>query len=439
MAAGDDATVKRVVIIGGGFVGIYLAKALARTAVQVTVIDRRNHHLFQPLLYQVAAAELGPTDIAAPIRVILRGQRNTEVLLGEAVAVDTAAREVALADGARIGYDWLVVAPGTRHSYFGHPEWEGPAPGLKSLDDAQEIRRRVLLAFELAEREEDPVRRQALLTFVVVGGGPTGVEMAGALAEIRRFALARDFRRIDPREAVVMLLEGGARILPSYPEALSDRAKLDLRHKGVEVRLDMLVDDIQPGRVQARGWTIPTYTVVWAAGNQASPLLATLGAPLDRSGRAIVEPDCSIPGQPDVFVMGDAAAFRHDPRHAELPGLCPVAIQQGRYAAELIRADLAGRPRKPFRYWDKGQAAVIGRGRGVCDIGFLRFGGFPAWLVWLFVHIFFLIGFRNRLLVLMQWAYSFVTLQRGARLITDGGAPTAALPPAPPPSAGAGG
>jgi NADH dehydrogenase len=425
--------VKRVVIVGGGFVGIYLAKALKRAPVQVTVIDRRNHHLFQPLLYQVAAAELSPTDIAAPIRSIVRSQRNTEVLLGEAVSVDPGRKIVSLADGADIGYDWLVLAPGTRHSYYTHPEWEPLAPGLKTLEDAQEIRRRVLLAFELAEREPDPERRQALLTFVVVGGGPTGVELAGALAEIRRFALARDFRRIDPREATVMLLEGGTRLLPMYPERLSERAKLDLRRKGVEVRLEMLVEEIQPGMVRSRGWTIPTHTVVWAAGNQASPLLTSLGVPLDRFGRVEVEADCSVPGHPELFVMGDAAAFRHDPRHETLPGLCPVAIQQGKYAADVIRADLAGRPRKPFRYWDKGQAAVIGRGRGVCDIGVLQFGGFPAWLVWLFIHIFFLIGFRNRVLVLMQWAFSFVTLQRGARLIPDGGAPTTALPA--PPSA----
>lgn len=429
---------KRVVIVGGGFVGIYLAKALRRAPVQVTLIDRRNHHLFQPLLYQVAAAELNPADIAAPIRSVLRRQRNTEVLLGEAMAVDATARTVTLADGAVVGYDWLVLAPGARHSYFGKPEWEPLAPGLKTLEDAQEIRRRVLLAFELAERESDPDRRQALLTFVVVGGGPTGVELAGALAEIRRFALARDFRRIDPREATVMLLEGGQRILPSYPERLSERAKRDLRRKGVEVRLDMLVEDIQPGLVRARGWTIPTYTVVWAAGNAASPLLRTLGAPLDRFGRVEVEPDCSVPGRPEVFVMGDAAAFRHDPKHAVLPGLCPVAIQQGRYAAEVIKADLAGRPREPFRYRDKGQAAVIGRARGVCDIGFLRFGGFPAWLAWLFIHLFFLIGFRNRVLVMIQWAFSFFTLQRGARLIPDGGAPTAALPPPPAPAKGPG-
>ena len=419
---------KRVVIVGGGFVGIYLAKALARLPVEVTVVDRRNHHLFQPLLYQVAAAELNAADIAAPIRSVLRRHRRTEVLLGEVVGVEVDRREVLLADGARLAYDWLVLAPGTRHAYFRHPEWEPLAPGLKSLEDAHEIRRRVLLAFELAEREPDLTRRQALLTFVVVGGGPTGVELAGALAEIRRFALARDFRRIDPREATVVLLEGGPRILTAYSEALSNRAKLDLRKKGVEVRLEMMVEDIQPGYVRAGGWTIPTHTVVWAAGNQASPVLATLGAPQERDGRVIVEPDCSIPGHPEVFVMGDAASFRHDPRFPALPGLCPVAIQQGQYAAKAIRADLDGRPRTPFRYRNKGQAAVIGRAGGICDIGPFHFGGFPAWLVWLFVHLFFLIGFRNRVLVLVQWAFSFITLQRGARLIPDGSAPTAALP-----------
>jgi len=427
--------VKRVVIVGGGFVGISLAKALARVAVPVTLIDRRNHHLFQPLLYQVAAAELSAADIAAPIRSILRRHRRTEVLLGEVVRVDKEQRQVHLADGAVVGYDWLVLSPGTRHSYFQHPEWESLAPGLKSLEDAHEIRRRVLMAFELAEREPDLTRRQALLTFVVVGGGPTGVELAGALAELRRFALARDFRRIDPREATVVLLEGGPRILTAYPEALSERAKLDLRKKGVEVRLEMLVEDIQPGYVQAGGWTIPTHTVVWAAGNQASPLLGTLGVPQERDGRVIVEPDCSVAGHPRLFVMGDAASFRHDPRFAILPGLCPVAIQQGEHAARTIRADLAGRPRKPFRYRDKGQAAVIGRARGVCDIGPFHFGGFPAWLVWLFVHLFFLIGFRNRVLVLIQWAFSFITLQRGARLIPDGSAPTTAAQPPLTPSA----
>lgn len=426
---------KRVVIVGGGFVGIYLAKALGRAPVQVTVVDRRNHHLFQPLLYQVAAAELSAADIAAPIRSILRRQRNTEVLLGEAARIDPATRRLHLADGAELSYDWLVVAPGTRHSYYAHPEWEPLAPGLKSLDDAHEIRRRVLLAFELAEREPDRLRRQALLTFVVVGGGPTGVELAGALAEIRRFALARDFRRIDPREATVLLLEGGPRILVSYPPSLGERAKLDLRRKGVEVRLEMLVDEIAPGMVRAGGWTIPTHTVVWAAGNEASPLLRSLGAPLDRFGRVMVEPDCSISGHPEVFVMGDAAAYTHDPRYPTLPGLCPVAIQQGHYAARMIRADLAGRRRRPFHYRDKGQAAVIGRGRGVCDIGPFHFGGFPAWLVWLFVHLFFLIGFRNRVIVMIQWAFSFVTLQRGARLIPDGAAPTAAVP-APPAASG---
>jgi NADH dehydrogenase len=285
------------------------------------------------------------------------------------------------------------------------------------LEDATEIRRRVLLAFERAERESDPAKRHAHLTFVIVGGGPTGVEVAGALAEIRRYALRRDFRHIDPREATVMLLEGGPRILPSYPASLSLRAKLELRRLGVEVREAMMVTDIRPGSVVAAGWTIPTQNVIWAAGNRASPLLQSLGAPLDDQGRAIVEPDCSIPGYPEVFVLGDAAACR-DESGRNLPGVCPVAVQMGQYAARMIRADLAGRPRHQFTYWDKGQLAVIGRGHAVADIAHLRFGGFPAWLIWIFVHIFFLIGFRNRVMVLLQWAWAYFTYQRGARLIT---------------------
>jgi NADH:ubiquinone reductase (H+-translocating) len=406
-----------VLILGGGFAGIYAAKALRRAPVRVTVVDRRNHHLFQPMLYQVATAGLNPSDIASPIRSILRDSRNTEVLLAEAAAVDVNRREVRLRDGTILSYDYLIVGTGARHSYFGHDEWEPLAPGLKSLEDALEIRRRVLLAFERAERERDPVRRHAYLTFVVVGGGPTGVEMAGAVAEIRRYALRRDFRHIDPREATVMLLEGGPRLLPSYPESLSDAAKYELRRLGVEVRTETLVTDIRPGSVWAAGWTIPTQTVIWAAGNTASPLLASLGTPLDRMGRAVVEPDCTIPGHPEVFVLGDAAHFEL-PGGSTLPGVSPVAIQMGEYAARTIEGDLAGRPRRAFSYWDKGQLAVIGRGQAVADIWKLHFSGFLAWLVWIFVHIFFLIGFRNRVLVLLQWAWSYVTYRRGARLIT---------------------
>jgi NADH dehydrogenase len=428
-----------VVILGAGFAGLYAAKALRRAPVQVTVVDRRNHHLFQPMLYQVATAGLNPSDIASPIRSILRGSKNTEVLLAEATEVDVETRTVHFADGTSLSYDYLIVGTGTHHSYFGHDEWEPLAPGLKSLEDALEIRRRVLLAFERAERETDTIRRHALLTFVVVGGGPTGVEMAGAVAEIRSYALKRDFRRIDPTEATVLLLEGGPRLLPSYPPSLSNEAKRELRRLGVEVRTDTFVTDVRPGAVAAAGWVIPTQTVIWAAGNMASPLLKTLHAPLDRIGRVVVEPDCSIPGHPEVFVLGDAAAYNHQ-AGGTLPGLCPVAIQEGEYAARTIRGDLAGRPRRPFHYWDKGQLAVIGRGQAVADIWKLHFGGFIAWLAWIFVHIFFLIGFRNRVMVLLEWAWSYLTFSRGARLITGEGKypPPAARPAGLPPAQTAG-
>lgn len=406
-----------VVIVGGGFAGLYVARGLADAPVSITVIDRQNHHLFQPMLYQVATAALAPSDIASPIRSILSDQRNVEVLLGEVAAVQTEQRRILMTDGSTISYDYSVIATGARHSYFGHDDWEPLAPGLKSLEDAEEIRRRVLLSFERAERESDPVRRHANLTFIVVGGGPTGVEVAGALAEIRRYALRKDFRHIDPREATVMLLEGGQRILPSYPPQLSERAKHELRRLGVEVREQTLVTDIRPGYVVAGGWTIPTQTVVWAAGNVASPLTRSLGVPLDRAGRVILEPDCTIPGHPEVFVLGDAAAMT-DTGSGTLPGICPVAIQMGQYAARVISGDLRGRPRRPFVYWDKGQLAVIGRGHAVADIWRLRFGGFLAWLVWIFVHIVFLIGFRNRVMVMLQWAWAYFTYQRGARLIT---------------------
>jgi NADH dehydrogenase len=408
-----------VVIVGGGFGGLYAARALAHVPVRITLLDRQNHHLFQPMLYQVATAALSSNEIATPIRSVLRHQQNVEVQLAEAVAVDSDRRTVQLADGSSINYDYLLLATGVRHSYFGHDEWEPLAPGLKSLEDAEEIRRRVLLAFERAEREADPVRRHAHLTFVVVGGGPTGVEVAGALAEVRRYALRRDFRHIDPRDATVMLLEGGPRLLPSYPPELSLRAKNELRRLGVEVREHALVTDVRPGYVVAAGWTIPTQTVVWAAGNVASPLTRTLGAPLDRQGRVLVEPDCSIPGHPEVFVIGDAAAYP-DRKGAgvTLPGICPVAIQMGRFAADCVAGDLVGRPRRPFNYWDKGQLAVIGRGRAVADIWRLHFGGLLAWLIWIFVHIFFLIGFRNRVVVMFEWAWAYLTYERGARLIT---------------------
>ncbi len=406
-----------VVIVGGGFAGLYTARGLADAPVRITVVDRENHHLFQPMLYQVATAALASSNIASPIRSILSRQPNAEVLMGEVVSIQPDPRTVTLADGSTLNYDYLILATGARHSYFGHDEWEMLAPGLKSLEDAEEIRRRILLSFERAERESDPVKRHAHLTFVVIGGGPTGVEVAGALAEIRRHALRRDFRHIDPREATVMLIEGGPRILSSYPAELAERAKYELRRLGVEVREQTMVTEIRPGLIQASGWTIPTQTVVWAAGNVASPIMQTLGTPLDRAGRAIVEPDCSVPGHPELFVLGDAAAVS-DGKGGTLPGICPVAIQMGQYTARTIAGDLAGRPRRPFSYWDKGQLAVIGRGHAVADIWKLHFGGFLAWLIWAFVHIFFLIGFRNRVLVMLQWGWSYFTYERGARLIT---------------------
>lgn len=418
-------------IVGAGFAGIYAAKDLGKAAVNVTVVDKHNHHLFQPMLYQVATAGLSESDIASPIRSVLRRQTNTQVLLGEVTELRPNHREIGLGDGSILSYDYLILAAGARHSYFGRDDWEILAPGLKSLEDADEIRRRVLLAFERAEREPDATRRHAHLTFVVVGGGATGVEVAGALAEIRSYALRRDFRRIDPREATVMLLEGGPRILPTYPPELSQRAKEQLRRLGVEVRESMLVTDVRPGFVSAAGWTIPTGTVVWAAGNVASPLLKSLNVPLDRQGRVLVEPDCTAPGHPEIFVLGDAAAYVHQGEQT-LPGIAPVAIQMGQYAARTIQGDLAGRPRVHFSYWDKGQLAVIGRGRAVADLGRFKFGGFFAWLVWIFVHIFFLIGFRNRLLVLFEWAWAYFTYERGARLITGAWVPALQLPPSRP-------
>ncbi|MGH7559620.1 MAG: NAD(P)/FAD-dependent oxidoreductase [Gemmatimonadales bacterium] len=407
-----------LLIVGGGFGGLYLARRLGRLPVTATLVDRTNHHLFQPMLYQVATAALSAPEISSPIRSILSRLRNVDVLLSDVVRVDASAKRVDLADGTHLGYDHLVLATGARHSYFQHPEWEVLAPGLKTLEDAGEVRRRILLAFERAEREVNPVLRQRHLTFVVVGGGPTGVEVAGAIVEIARFALRRDFRRIDPREATVMLLEGGPRLLAAYPESLSAEAKERLRRLGVDVRTETLVTDIEPGAVHAAGWRIPTDTVVWAAGNRASPLLETIGTPLDHQGRVVVEADCSVPGRPELFVVGDAAAYHHQKGFDPLPGTCPVAIQMGEYVAGAIGADLAGRPRRPFRYRNKGQLAVIGRGHAVADLGRIRTSGFIAWLLWIFVHIFFLIGFRNRMIVLFEWAWSYLTFQRGARVIT---------------------
>jgi NADH dehydrogenase len=412
--------VKRVVILGGGFAGLNAAKVLGKAKVSVTLVDRHNHHVFQPMLYQVATAALSPGDIASPIRSVLRNNRNTEVLLDEAEAIDLAGRRVHLASGRSLAYDYLIVATGARHSYFGRDEWEALAPGLKELEDAFIVRRRILLAFERAEQEPDAAAREALLTFVIVGAGPTGVEVAGAIAEIKSYTLERDFRNINPRSARVIVMEGGPRVLPAYPAELSEKAQKTLEKLGVEVCTDTMVTDISAdGVTSSSGEKTPARTVIWAAGNVASPLLRTLGVPLDRQGRVPVARDSTVPGHPEVFVLGDAAAF--DEKGALLPGTCPVAIQMGKYAGSVISKETSVSdpgPRPPFHFFDKGQLAVIGRGRAVADIGKAHFSGFIAWLLWIFIHIFFLIGFRNRVLVLLEWAISYFTYSRGARLIT---------------------
>ncbi|MBI2963719.1 MAG: NAD(P)/FAD-dependent oxidoreductase [Deltaproteobacteria bacterium] len=406
-----------VVIVGGGFGGLYAAKALDRAPLRVTVIDRRNHHLFQPLLYQVAMAGLSPGDIAYPIRSILRRQANARVLLAEVEAVDLGARRVSLAGEDSLAYDYLILAPGVRHAYFGHEEWEAFAPGLKSLEDALEIRRRMLLAFERAERETDAAERRRLLTFVIVGAGPTGVELAGALADIARNVLVSDFRAIDPREARILLLEHGPRVLPPFPESLSARALASLRRLGVEVRCGRAVTGVGTDGVRLGDERIESRTVLWAAGVAASPLARTLGVPLDRAGRVLVEADLSVPGHPEAFVVGDLAACL-DETARPLPGVAPAAIQAGRHAARNILRAASGRSSEPFRYLDRGNLATIGRAAAVADFGFLRISGAIAWLLWIVVHIFFLIGFRNRAIVLLEWAWAYFTSQRGARLIT---------------------
>ena len=413
----DSPPLPHVVILGAGFGGLQAARGLRDAPVRVTVVDRRNHHLFQPLLYQVATAALSPADIAYPIRSILRHQQNADVLLAEVLSIDPAAREVVLPD-ARLPYDYLIVALGARHAYFGHEEWESNAPGLKSLEDALDIRRRILLAFELADRERDPERRRALLTFVIVGGGPTGVELSGAIAEISRHVIVDDFRHIDPREARIVLVEAGPRLLPSYAEESSRRAEAALRARGVEVRTGATVTRVDPeGVFLGETERLAAKTVIWAAGVAASPFANRLGVPLDKSGRVIVEPDLSIPGHPEIFVIGDLALFLHQGGRA-LPGLSPVAMQQGRYVAGVVGARIQGAPVPPFHYRDKGTMAVIGRSDAIAEIAGLRLWGFPAWLAWCFVHIFYLIGFRNRFIVMFEWAWAYTSYQRGARLIT---------------------
>ncbi len=406
-----------MVIVGGGFGGLWAARALTRAPVSVTLVDRRNHHLFQPLLYQVATAALSPGEIAYPIRAVMAQYPNVRVELARAIAVDAAARELVLSDG-RLGYDFLILATGAHTSYFGHDDWAVNAPGLKSLEEALEIRRRILLAFEKAERETDPEQRRALLTFVIIGGGPTGVELAGAIAEISRQVIVSDFRAIDPRTARIVLLEAGPRILPTFPEQLSAKAGAALAKRQVEVRTGAPVTAVEPASVTAGADRIESGTIIWAAGVSASPIAKSLGVPLDRGGRVIVNPDLTVPGHPEIFVIGDLAALKDD--HGKmLPGLAPVAMQMGRHAARNIARACAGKkPYEKFRYRDKGNLATIGRAAAVADLGWIRVSGFIAWLLWLGVHIFFLIGFRNRFIVMLEWAWSYFSNQRGARLIT---------------------
>jgi NADH dehydrogenase len=406
----------RVVIVGGGFGGLYAALALKGQPVQVTVVDRRNHHAFQPLLYQVAMAALSPGDIASPIRWILRRQRNVEVLLAEAIGVNLTGNRLVLKDG-EIPYDFLIVASGATHAYFGHDEWRRVAPGLKTLEDALEIRRRVLLAFERAERETDRDRRRAELTFVVIGGGPTGVEMAGALAEISRQSLARDFRHFDPGSARIILLEGGPAILSAFPPDLQGAAYKDLERLGVDVRTGSVVTSVSNGTVSVGDQTIASETILWAAGVSASPLGAALGAPVDRAGRVRILPDLTIPGSPNVFVIGDLASLDGEDGRP-LPGVAQVAIQMGRHAVSNILRAMDKQPLRAFHYRNLGNMATIGRASAVADFGRFHMKGWPAWMAWLFVHIMNLIGFRNRIVVLMQWAWAYFSYQRAVRLIT---------------------
>ena len=405
-----------IVIVGAGFGGLRAARALKRGNVRITVIDRRNYHLFQPLLYQVATAGLSPNDIAYPIRAVLRRQKNAQVFLAEVAAIDTRRRKVILQDG-EVEYDYLILATGAGHSYFGHPEWEAYAPGLKSIEDALEIRRRILLAFERAERETDAARRRALLTFVIVGGGPTGVELAGAIAEIAYTVMVQDFRSIHPQDARIVLIEAGARPLPFMPEALSRRAEAALTRLGVEIVKNAPVTSVYQGMVMAGHQTIHAGTILWAAGVAPSPLARSLGVPLDRIGRVPVESDLSIPGHPEVFVIGDLAAFA-DKTGELLPGLAAVAVQEGRHAARNILRMCNGLPSEPFHYVDLGTMATIGRAAAVVNFNWVMLSGFVAWVIWIFVHIFLLIGFRNRFVVLFDWAWSYVSFQRSARLIT---------------------
>ena len=408
----------QVVILGGGFAGLNAAQKLKRAPVEVTLIDRRNFHLFQPLLYQVATAALAPSDITAPIRWILRSQRNTEVLMAEAREIDPVRRVVRVDDDLReLPYDYLIVAPGSLHSYFGHDEWEPYAPGLKAIEDASEIRRRFLLAYEIAEKFADPKEQEEYLTFVIVGGGPTGVELSGAIPFIAKKALVAEFRRVDTRRTRVILVEAGPRILPSFPEDLAQHAARDLADLGVDVRVDSFVTKVEPDGVWVGGEKIRARTAFWAAGNKASSLGRFLGAPLDSAGRVKVNDDLSVPGHPEIFAIGDFATFQQDGRL--VPWVCPAANQEGAFAAKSIIRDTRRQPRGKFHYFNKGDLAVIGRSRAIADFGRIRFTGRPAWMLWLFVHIMYLVGFRNRIVVFIEWAYAYFTYQAGVRLITD--------------------
>ncbi len=415
----------RVVIIGGGFGGLYCAKSLRSAPVHLSLIDRRNFHLFQPLLYQVANGGLSPANISAPLRAVLKRQKNTEVLLAEAVGFDLAARRVILADGC-LDYDSLIVATGSETSYFGHDAWEPLAPGLKTIEEATNIRHRVLAAFEAAERERDAEKIRCLLTFVIVGGGPTGVEMAGAVAETARHTLRGEFRHIDPSQARVFLVEGGERVLAAFGPKLSERAKAQLEQLGVIVRVSCLVTDVRKQGVTVKCGQqteeIESATLVWAAGVRASSLGKTLaeaaGVQTDRQGRVAVEADLTLPGHPEIFVIGDLANVREKPDGPSLPGLAPVAMQQGHYVAKLIRRRLSGGTLPPFKYWDRGTMATIGRARAVAMVGPLRFSGIFAWLAWLFIHLMYIVEFENRVLIFCQWAVNYLTWNRSARLIT---------------------
>jgi NADH:ubiquinone reductase (H+-translocating) len=409
----------RVIIIGGGFGGHKAAQRLKHAPVDITLIDRSNHHLFQPLLYQVATATLAPSDIAAPIRWMHRDQKNIEVLMGEVTHIDVNAKRVELDSGrAVLSYDYLVIATGARHSYFGHSEWEAIAPGLKSLDDARGIRNRFLSAFEAAERTDDPQVRQALMTFVIVGGGPTGCELAGIMAPVSHKGFRKEYHRIDTRDTKVILLEGTDRILPGFPASLATHALHDLRGLGVDVRLGQRVTMVTPDAVFVGDERIPTRNVFWAAGNEASKLGRDLGVPLDRQGRVFVERDLSVPGRPEVFVVGDLAIVYKKDGKTPVPWVAPAAMQEGWLAGGNIIASVAGRPRKPFHYLNKGDLATLGRYKAIANFGFIRVTGFLAWFLWLFVHILYLAGFRNRLSVLVEWAYAYFTYQRGSRVIS---------------------